>query len=186
LCSNGNDCLQALFFEQNQNKGRAKTCVGPVCQWGTTGSGARMVGAGALAGEVEEVIGNRGTGLTAGDWKLDGGVWWHGMNLDSGFKMFLTVHSISNSVVDVSISESSVVFGSNLPGFSHLKFQYGSISWGLFGKKDGYLYEGELCSNGNDCLQALFFEQNQNKGRAKTCVGPVCQWGTTGNGTQPQ
>merc|ERR1740139_1831064 len=148
-------------------------------------SGARLVGAGALAGEVEEVVGNRGTGLSAGDWKLDGGVWWNGLNLDAGFEMFLTVHSISNSVVDVSISDSSYIFGSHLPGFSHLSFKYGSMSWGAFGKKDGYLYEGELCSNGNDCLQALFFEQNQNKGRAKTCAGVVCQWGTTGNGTQP-
>ena len=73
------------------------------------------------------------------------------MNLDAGFQMFLTVHSVSNTVVYVSISASCVIFGSDLPGVGQLKFKYRSMSWGLFGEKGGYLYESDLRCNGDEC-----------------------------------
>ena len=91
----------------------------------------------------------------------------HGGELHSHseFKRFLTFHSIIHNAAAVSVSAKGFTFGTSLPGFNHLQFSYGRTCWGLFGKEDGYLYEGELCNTGNDCLQALFFEQDQSKAR---------------------
>ena len=75
----------------------------------------------------EGASGNRGTGLSPSTWKLDGGVLVAGINLDPGFVMHVTTHSISNNAADVPISKGSVIFGSSLPGFNHLAFYDGSI-----------------------------------------------------------
>lgn len=113
----------------------------------------------ALSRSASDAV-HRGTDTSPGDWS--GG-------LDSEVKVSLTTRS-TNDKAAVPISTRSFIFGSKLPGVSHLGFTNGRILW-----------EGVLCHHGGNCLKEMFFEENQQEGRAIACSGPICQWGMTGH-----
>merc|ERR1719469_701903 len=144
--------------------------------WMETGNSASHFNAAALAEEAAG--GNRGTGLSPGEWKIDGGAYKAGINLDSSFKMNFKVHSITDAVAVVTIRESSMSMGDNFKqDYTNLRFNFARVGWGLFGSKKGYLNEGSFCTTANNCASAVFFEENQSKGRAKV----MGFWMETGN-----
>jgi len=179
LCNENDDCLSELFWEENQKKGRAKACWGWLCKWGETLNEVSEAPA-SLVAEAAVLRGNRGTGLSPGSWKLDGGVMVGGMNVDQTFEMYLDVASISDDEIVFSVLEKSYIWGSHLnQTYSDMHCSY--TSWGGRSSQMGYRCETKICNTDGHCLNQLFWEENQKKGRAKACWSFFCKWGETKN-----
>merc|ERR1719491_2527731 len=176
LCNENDECLSELFWEENQKRGRAKACWGWLCKWGETLNEVSEAPA-SLVAEAAVLRGNRGTGLSIGSWKLDGGVMVGGINFDETFVMYLDVASVDDGEVVLSVLQQSNVWG------AHLERTYSDIHCGYtsWGSVMGYRCGVKICNTNGQCLNELFWEENQKKGRAKACFSFICKWGETLN-----
>merc|ERR1719491_268215 len=146
--------------------------------WVTTGNSARRASA-ALA----QVSGNRGTGQAAGEWLVDGGLIWNGVNVDSGFQLDYKVRSVSDDEMRVDAHDSSLLRGEQLPagGYKNLRMKYAKVNVGMFSTKSGYYLDQRLCTIGGTCLTELFLEEGQAKLMIYASGYGINAWVTTGN-----
>merc|ERR1719254_386098 len=114
LCTVSGQCLQKAFVGENQNKLMvyANSPTLGLTVWVTSGNGASPRTA-AQALIQTRASGNRGTGLAAGSWKVDGGLSYLGATLvDADINLDIT--SIDDNTLVANVLDSSVINGSNV------------------------------------------------------------------------
>lgn len=135
------------------------------------------------ASEGTEMLGgNHNTGLSVGEWKVDGGLW-KIVNLDSAFVLRFRVNSISDSRANLDAHEDSVVFGQRLPagGYTGLTFKYEQVKMGWWSWEWGYHHKGQLCTVGGICLTEIFMKANQQKVKLYGSLRGVTSWVESGH-----
>merc|ERR1719221_1178381 len=115
------------------------------------------------AGESRST-GNRGTGLSPGAWKVDGGLTYLGSQLTDA-SMDLDIVAIDDNVIVFNVLESSVVNGSSVipGGYQGVTAEYKRHNFGWFDNRNGYYFAQALCVQSGQCLTEGFFEENQSK-----------------------
>merc|ERR1719203_2013391 len=154
--------------------------------WLVSGGGAAPRAA-ALAETAS--TGNRGTGLAAGAWKVEGGLTYLGQTIAES-TMNLDVVSIDDTTVVFNVLDSSNVNGSNVipGGYQGVTATYGRHNFGLFDDRNGYYLEQYICVMSGQCLQKLFIEENQNKVMvyAQSPTLGLTVWLVSGGGAAPR
>merc|ERR1719330_1683439 len=179
LCTVQPLCLSKVFVERNQAKVMMYASILGITAWGSSGGEFTTRAAQALP-EVD-VTGNRGTGLEVGAWSVGGGLFWGAIEIDGGFHLDFDVLSISDDDFVFSALESSRVNNSNLPagGYPNLRATYQTVSLGWFDTREGYLYEGTLCTVAPLCLSKVFIESNQAKVMMYASILGITAWGSS-------
>lgn len=179
-------CLTEIFVENNQRKLRMYGRLNGISAWVISGNDASQVGASFLKLEedIQYAIDNRGTGLEPGEWKVDGGMKWNGIDINPSFTLLFKVNSINNDEMNIDAHAHSYVDGDNLPdgGYKGLILKQTKVKIGLFTKKTGYYYKGQLCTKiKGTCLAEIFIENNQRKLRMYGKVNGISAWVSSGN-----
>merc|ERR1719225_578892 len=133
--------------------------------------------------------GNRGTGLSAGAWKVDGGLKYLGATLVDA-TMNLDILAIDDNVLVFNVLESSSVNGSNVVagGYQGVTATYQSHNFGFFDNRNGYYFAQSLCVQSGQCLTEGFFEENQSKLMvyAQSPTLGLTVWLVSGNDATPR
>merc|ERR1719384_1493363 len=149
--------------------------------WFVSGNGAsQRSSAQSLAETVS--TGNRGTGLSPGPWKVDGGLKYLGATLTDA-SVHLDCTSVSDNELVGNILASSVINGSNVvPATVRMTFQRVNIGW--FDDRNGYYVQQNLCTESGQCMSKAFIQENQNKMMvyARSPTLGLTVWIVSGNG----
>merc|ERR550539_1977767 len=164
ICLVNGQCMTEAFVQENQNKMMvyAQSPTLGLTVWLVSGNGA--VPRAAAMVETERSTGNRGTGLSAGAWKVDGGLKYLGSQITDA-SMDLDIVAIDDTVVVFNVLDSSSVNGSNVVpgGYQGVTATYKSHNFGWFDNRNGYYFAQSLCVVSGQCLTEGFFEENQSK-----------------------
>merc|ERR1719343_585391 len=133
--------------------------------------------------------GNRGTGLSPGAWKVDGGLWYLGSQLTDAV-MDLDVLAIDDNTLVFNVLDSSIVNGSNVipGGYQGIAATYKRHNFGLFDNRNGYYFAMSICLVNGQCLTEGFLQENQNKFMvyARSPTLGLTVWLVSGNGAVPR
>merc|ERR1719195_2606357 len=189
ICLVSGQCLTEAFFQENQNKLMiyARSPSLGLTVWLVSGNGA--VPRAAAMVETERSTGNRGTGLSPGAWKVDGGLKYLGAQLTDA-SMDLDILAIDDNSLVFNVLDSSIVNGSNvIPGGSQgLAMTYKRHNFGWFDDRNGYYVATSICLVSGQCLTEAFFQENQNKLMiyARSPSLGLTVWLVSGNGAVPR
>merc|ERR1719414_408454 len=91
--------------------------------------------------ETERSTGNRGTGLSAGAWKVDGGLKYLGAQLTDA-SMDIDILAIDDNTLVFNVLDSSIVNGSTViaGGYTGLAATYKRHNFGWFDDRNGYYW----------------------------------------------
>merc|ERR550539_760021 len=164
ICLVNGQCMTEAFVQENQNKLMVyaqSPSLGHTV-WLVSGNGASPRAAAMV--ETERSTGNRGTGLSPGAWRVDGGLTYLGSQLTDA-SMDLDILAIDDTVVVFNVLDSSSVNGSNVVpgGYQGVTATYKSHNFGWFDNRNGYYFAQSLCVQNGQCLTEGFFEENQSK-----------------------
>merc|ERR1719330_2195352 len=155
--------------------------------WLVSGNGA--VPRAAAMVETKRSTGNRGTGLSPGAWKVDGGLKYLGVTL-TGASMDIDVVSIDDMTLVFNILDSSVVNGSNVipGGYQGVTLTYKRHNFGLWDNRNGYFAKKSICLVNGLCMTEAFVQENQNKLMvyARSPSLGLTVWLVSGNGAVPR
>merc|ERR1719343_1648962 len=171
LCVVSGQCLTEGFFEENQSKLMvyAQSPTLGLTVWLVSGNdavprAAAMVETASAASSASRSTGNRGTGLSAGAWKVDGGLTYLGNQLAEA-TMNIDIVAIDDNVLVFNVLDSSTVNTSNVipGGYQGVTATYKTHNFGWFDNRNGYYFAQSLCVVSGQCLTEGFFEENQSK-----------------------
>merc|ERR1719476_1111755 len=186
ICLVNGQCLTEAFFQENQNKLMvyARSPSLGLTVWLVSGGGAAP-----RAAALVESTGNRGTGLSPGAWKVDGGLKYLGATLTDA-SMDLEILAIDDNVLVFNVLESSIVNGSNVisGGYQGVTATYKRHNFGLFDNRNGYYVAQSICLVNGQCLTELFIEEGQSKLMvyARSPTLGLTVWLVSGNGAVPR
>merc|ERR1719195_1749580 len=170
ICLVSGQCLTEAFFQENQNKLMiyARSPSLGLTVWLVSGNGA--VPRTAAMVETERSTGNRGTGLSPGAWKVDGGLRYLGAQL-------------TDASMDIVIG-SNVIAG----GYTGLAATYKRHNFGFFDNRNGYYLAKSICLVNGQCMTEAFVQENQNKFMvyAQSPTLGLTVWLVSGNGAVPR
>merc|ERR1719471_1072928 len=133
--------------------------------------------------------GNRGTGLSPGAWKVDGGLTYLGSQLTDA-SIDIDIVAIDDNVIVFNVLESSIVNGSNVipGGYQGVTATYKTHNFGWFDNRNGYYFAQSLCVVSGQCLTEGFFEENQSKFMvyAQSPTLGLTVWLVSGNDATPR
>merc|ERR550532_2726286 len=133
--------------------------------------------------------GNRGTGLSPGAWKVDGGLTYLGSQLTDA-SMDIDVVAIDDNTLVFNVLDSSIVNGSNaIPGgYQGVTATYQRHNFGWFDNRNGYYVAQSICVVSGQCLTEAFFEENQAKLMvyARSPTLGLTVWLVSGNDARPR
>merc|ERR1740123_891501 len=201
ICVVNGQCLTEGFFEENQNKLMvyANSPSLGLTVWVVSGNGAvpraaAMVeteSSGALRRTAEQSrsTGNRGTGLSPGAWRVDGGLKYLGTQLTDA-SMDLDIVAIDDNTLVFNVLDSSIVNGSNVipGGYQGLAATYKRHNFGWFDDRNGYYLAISICLVNGQCMTEAFVQENQNKMMvyAQSPTLGLTVWLVSGNGAVPR
>merc|ERR1711972_479523 len=179
ICLVSGQCLSEAFFEENQSKFMiyARSPTLGLTVWLVSGNDAAPRAAAMVETAFFEAssalrriadrsrsTGNRGTGLSPGAWKVDGGLTYLGSQLTDA-SMDLDVVAIDDNTLVFNVLDSSIVNGSNaIPGgYQGVTATYQRHNFGWFDNRNGYYVAQSICLVNGQCLTEVFFEENQSK-----------------------
>jgi len=171
LCTVSGYCVDKIFIPEGQSKWMINGEVEGISAWVTSKNDAREA---TLA-----ILGNRGTGLANGEWVVDGGMTWNGVDVDVSFEMFFKINSISDDTMNIDAHDNSDVIGERLPegGYPNLQLTYHRrVNVGLWTYKNGYLLEQRLCTVSGYCLEKVFIPEGQSKWMIMGEVEGISGW----------
>jgi len=187
-------CLTEAFFEENQNKLMvyARSPSLGLTVWLVSGGGAEPRAAALVEATQEtasEATGNRGTGLSQGAWKVDGGLKYLGATLvDASIDIDVTY--IDDNTLTFNVLDSTIVNGSNVipGGYQNVNATFKRHNFGLFDNRNGYYVAQSICLLNGQCLTEAFFEENQNKLMvyARSPSLGLTVWLVSGGGAEPR
>merc|ERR1719480_50386 len=165
LCTVSGQCLTDAFVQENQNKLMvyARSPTLGLTVWLVSGNGA-VPRTAAMVEVASRSTGNRGTGLSPGGWKVDGGLSYLGATLTDA-SMDIDVVAIDDNTVVFNVLESSIVNGSNVVagGYQGVTASYKRHNFGLFDNRNGYYVAQSICLVNGQCLTEAFIEEGQSK-----------------------
>merc|ERR1711920_1137824 len=165
LCVVSGQCLTEGFFEENQSKFMvyAQSPTLGLTVWLVSGNDA-VPRTAAMVETKSRSTGNRGTGLSAGAWRVDGGLKYLGQTLTDA-SMDIDIVAIDDNTLVFNVLDSSIVNGSNaIPGgYQGITATYKSHNFGFFDNRNGYYLAQSICLVNGQCLTEAFFEENQSK-----------------------
>merc|ERR1711920_863619 len=165
ICLVSGQCLTEAFFEENQSKFMiyAQSPTLGLTVWLVSGNDA-VPRTAAMVETKSRSTGNRGTGLSAGAWRVDGGLSYLGQTLTDA-SLDLDVVAIDDNTLVFNVLDSSIVNGSNaIPGgYQGVTATYKSHNFGFFDNRNGYYLAQSICLVNGQCLTEAFFEENQSK-----------------------
>merc|ERR1719262_1478195 len=133
--------------------------------------------------------GNRGTGLSAGAWKVDGGLTYLGQQIAES-TMNIDIVAIDDNVLVFNVLDSSTVNTSNVipGGYRGVTALYQRHNFGFLDNRNGYYFAQELCVVSGQCLMEGFFEENQAKFMvyAESPTLGLTVWLVSGNEATPR
>merc|ERR1719221_2033942 len=137
----------------------------------------------------QEATGNRGTGLSQGAWKVDGGLKYLGATLvDASIDIDVTY--IDDNTLTFNVLDSTIVNGSNVipGGYQNVNATFKRHNFGLFDNRNGYYVAQSICLLNGQCLTEAFFEENQNKLMvyARSPSLGLTVWLVSGGGAEPR
>merc|ERR1719195_2274490 len=204
ICLANGQCLTEAFFEENQSKLMvyARSPTLGLTVWLVSGNDAApraaamvetafFAASGALrrTADRSRSTGNRGTGLSPGAWKVDGGLTYLGSQLTDA-SMDLDIVAIDDNVIVFNVLESSVVNGSSVipGGYQGITAEYKRHNFGWFDNRNGYYFAQSLCVVSGQCLTEGFFEENQSKLMvyAQSPTLGLTVWLVSGNDAAPR
>jgi len=193
LCVVSGQCLTEGFFEENQSKLMvyAQSPTLGLTVWLVSGNDASPRAAAMVetTADKSRSTGNRGTGLSPGAWKVDGGLTYLGSQLTDA-SMDLDIVAIDDNVIVFNVLESSIVNGSNVipGGYQGVTAEYKRHNFGWFDNRNGYYFAQSLCVNSGQCLTEGFFEENQSKLMvyARSPTLGLTVWLVSGNDATPR
>merc|ERR1719480_403290 len=156
--------------------------------WLVSGNGA-VPRTAAMVEVASRSTGNRGTGLSPGGWKVDGGLSYLGATLTDA-SMDIDVVAIDDNTVVFNVLESSIVNGSNVVagGYQGVTASYKRHNFGLFDNRNGYYVAQSICLVNGQCLTEAFIEEGQSKLMvyARSPTLGLTVWLVSGNGAVPR
>jgi len=204
ICTVNGQCLIEGFVEENQSKLMvyARSPTLGLTVWVVSGNDARPRAAamaetaffkasGALRRRADRSrsTGNRGTGLSPGAWKVDGGLTYLGSQLTDA-SMDLDVVAIDDNTIVFNVLDSSIVNGSNVipGGYQGVTGTYQRHNFGWFDNRNGYYLAQSICTVNGQCLTEAFFEENQSKLMvyARSPTLGLTVWLVSGNDAAPR
>merc|ERR1719350_2734639 len=145
--------MKEAFFQENQNKIMvyAQSPTLGLTVWLVSGNGASPRAAAMV--ETERSTGNRGTGLSPGAWKVDGGLKYLGATLTDA-SMDIDIVYIDDNTLVFNVLDSSIVNGSNVisGGYQGVTATYQSHNFGLFDNRNGYYVKMSICLVSGQCM----------------------------------
>merc|ERR550539_1244423 len=189
ICLVNGQCMTEAFVQENQNKFMvyAQSPSLGLTVWLVTGNGASPRAAAMV--ETERSTGNRGTGLSAGAWKVDGGLSYLGQQLTDA-SMDIDIIAIDDNTLVFNVLDSSIVNGSNViaGGYQGLAATYKRHNFGWFDDRNGYYLAKSICLVNGQCMTEAFVQENQNKFMvyAQSPTLGLTVWLVTGNGASPR
>merc|ERR1740123_2197850 len=139
--------------------------------------------------EQSHSTGNRGTGLSAGAWKVDGGLKYLGAELTDA-SMDIDIIAIDDNTLVFNVLDSSIVNGSSViaGGYTGLAATYKRHNFGWFDDRNGYYLAKSICLVNGQCMTEAFVQENQNKFMvyAQSPTLGLTVWLVTGNGAAPR
>merc|ERR1719464_1666437 len=165
ICLVSGQCMTEAFVQENQDKFMlyAQSPTLGLTVWLVSGNGA-VPRTAAMVETASRSTGNRGTGLSPGAWKVDGGLKYLGATLTDA-SMDIDIVYIDDNVLVFNVLESSIVNGSNViaGGYQGVTASYKSHNFGFFDNRNGYYFAQSLCLQSGQCLTEGFFEEKQSK-----------------------
>merc|ERR1719203_1707669 len=192
ICLVNGQCLTEGFCQENQNKLMvyAQSPSLGLTVWLGSGNGA-VPRAAALV-ETEDKsrsTGNRGTGLSPGAWKVDGGLKYLGAQVTDA-SMDIDILAIDDNTLVFNILDSSIVNGSNVipGGYQGLAATYKRHNFGWFDDRNGYYLAISICLVSGNCMTEAFVQENQNNMMvyAQSPTLGLTVWLVSGNGATPR
>merc|ERR1711920_902610 len=190
ICLVSGQCLTEAFFEENQSKFMiyAQSPTLGLTVWLVSGNDA-VPRTAAMVEIASRSTGNRGTGLSAGAWRVDGGLSYLGQTLTDA-SLDLDVVAIDDNTLVFNVLDSSIVNGSNaIPGgYQGVTATYQRHNFGWFDNRNGYYVAQSICVVSGQCLTEAFFEENQAKLMvyARSPTLGLTVWLVSGNDARPR
>jgi len=143
----------------------------------------------ARVNRARRSTGNRGTGLSPGAWKVDGGLKYLGVTLTDA-SIDIDIVSIDDNTLVFNVLDSTIVNGSNaIPGgYQGITATFKRHNFGLFDNRNGYYVAQNICLVNGQCLTEAFFQENQNKLMvyARSPSLGLTVWLVSGGGAAPR
>merc|ERR1711920_764228 len=204
ICLVNGQCLTEAFFEENQSKLMvyARSPTLGLTVWLVSGNDAApraaamvetafFAASGALrrTADRSRSTGNRGTGLSPGAWRVDGGLTYLGNQLTDA-SMDIDIVAVDDNTLVFNVLDSSIVNGSNVipGGYQGVTATYKRHNFGLFDNRNGYYVAQSICLVNGQCLTEAFVQENQNKLMvyARSPSLGLTVWLVSGNGASPR